>query len=363
MQSCIRKESSNASFKDVPIIIDINSVKKEPLKLSYIQYIPLETSEECLIGYADKTLIWNNRIYVADFTNAMALFVFDMNGKFLFKIAKRGQGPGEYIKLHDFDIQVNGDIYMLDQHTKKILIYDPEGEYLHEIHSDYYFSFFCLVSNKMYRSRLVKSGKMFAELAVYDMADKKTEYIIKDEKFLHGMGLMNFSTYRFYYSPDSIMYYSPKFSEIIYSINEDGIRPAIGIKNLKMPPEHIINEWLRVKNPYERSELIQKSNYFIENVYIYETDEYISLNCVRDFFSDIVLYKKNSKSACIIVFYEYFSKIGIDNVKGSTGKEFFGVIAFDSDNESHKKILESRAELANWKKDDNPVIVLFNPDI
>jgi hypothetical protein len=110
MQSCVNQKPSNDLFKDIPIVIDMDSVKRDSLKLSHIRYVPLETSDECLIGDADKTLIRNNKIYVADFSSAMALFVFDMNGKFLFKIARRGQGPGEYTSFRDFDIQTNGDI-------------------------------------------------------------------------------------------------------------------------------------------------------------------------------------------------------------------------------------------------------------
>jgi hypothetical protein len=296
MQSCVNKESSNDDpFKGVPIVIDIDSVKADSLRLSHIRFVPLETTDECLIGYANKILIRNNKIYVADFRKAMALFVFDMNGKYLFKISRRGQGPGEYISFYDFDIQTNGDIYMFDQHTRKILIYNQAEEYLREINSDYYFSNFCLINNKMYWSKLREHGEMFANLAVYDMMNKKTEFILKDKKFLHNLSLLNYSSFDFYYSPDSIIYYSPKFSEIIYSIDTNGIRPAIGIKNLNKPPKHIIDGWLQITNGFERSKMIRNSHYFIENVYIYENEKYITFECIRDDFLNIILYNKLSK--------------------------------------------------------------------
>jgi hypothetical protein len=362
MQSCTRQESSNDNpFKDVPIIINIDSVKLDALKFSHIQYIQLETTDECLIGRTVKVLIKDSKIYVADFNKAMALFVFDMNGKFLFKIARRGQGPGDYVSFFDFDIQSNGDIYMFDQHTKKILIYNQTGEYLRKINSDYYFFNFCLINNKMYWSKLREHGEMFANLAVYDIMNKKTEFILKDKKFLHDLSLLNFSAYDFYYSPDSIIYYSPKFSEIIYFIDENGIRPAIGIKNLNKPPKHIIDGWSQITDGFERSRMINNSHYFIENVYIYENEKYITLECIRGDFLNLLLYNKLSKKTYSS--FDYSEVLGIDRVKGSTGKEFFGVIDFDTDNVYHRQILESHAELANWKEDDNPVIVLFNPDM
>ncbi|MDR1097536.1 MAG: 6-bladed beta-propeller [Tannerella sp.] len=366
MQSCVNQEASNDVFKDVPIVINIDTVKSNPLnslKFSHIRYIPLETDEECLIGFANKILIRDSRIYVADFHKAMALFVFDMNGKFLFKIARRGQGVGEYVSFRDFDIQTNGDLYMFDQHRKKILIYNSAGEYLREIYSDFYFSKFCLVNNRMYWSELIERGNTFANLVAYDMTDKRTEFILKDEKFLHNEGIINFSDYNFYYSPDNTVYYSPKFSEIIYSIGENGVYPAIGVKNLKIPPKHIIDGWLQENDIFKRSGLIKNSKYFIENAYIYETDKYITFACVKDVLPDVLLYNKCSKSVRSSWISDYFYGVGIDRIKGSTGKEFFGVIAFNPDNESHRKILASREELKNWNEEDNPVIVFFNPDM
>jgi hypothetical protein len=362
MQSCVNKESSNDDpFKGVPIVIDIDSVKSVPLTLSHIQYIPLETTDECLIGRTGKVLIRNNKIYVADFSKAMALFVFDMNGKFLFKISQRGQGPGEYLSFHDFDIQSNGDIYMFDQWRKKILIYNSEGNYLREIVSDYHFYNFCLVNNKMYWSKL-NEKEMIANLAVYDMIDKKTEFILKDN--LHDTGIINYAGFDFYYSPNYTTYYSPKFSKIIYSISEDGVHPAIGIKNLNIPPRFIIDGWSQIENVIERTQLITNSTYFIENIYIFETDRYISIGCIRgDVLDKTLLYNKHSKSTFTAWNPNYYAALGIDQVKGSIGKEFFGVVAFKPHNEFHKKILESREELKNWKEDDNPVIVFFNPDM
>jgi hypothetical protein len=364
MQSCVNQKSSNDDvFKDAPIVIDMDSVKRvSSIEFSDVRYVPLETSDECLIGDASKTLIRNNKIYVADFRSAMALFIFDMNGKFLFKIARRGQGPGEYVTFHDFDIQTNGDIYMFDQSKKKFLIYNSTGEYLREIYSDFYFSGFCLVNNRMYWSKLIEHGNMFAGLAAYDMTNKKTEFILKDEKNSHKTGII-YSNHDFYYSPDNTVYYSPQFSEIIYSLGENGVRPAIGVKNLKIPSEDIINGWLQEEDIIERSNLIDNSEYFIENANIYETDRYIAFGCIRYPIQEILLYNKHTKSACISWESYYFSTIGINRMKGSTGKEFFGVIAFNPDNKHHQRILASREELKNWNEEDNPVIVLFNPDM
>ena len=365
IQSC-KKESQRVSLENIPIIIDMDSVKKtSSLSISYVKYIPLETSDECLIGFDYKTLIKNNKIFVADFHTAMSLFVFDINGKFLFKIAKRGQGPGEYISFFDFDIQENGDIYIFDQHSKKILIFNSAGEHLRDINMVFILhGGFCLVSDKLYCSSPVTgSGKRYANLAVLDTMNNKTDFLLKDDIFLQNSGIIGHNSFDFYYSPDSIIYYSPKFSDIIYSIDKDGFHPAIYVKNLNIPSMKTIEEWMQKKNIRERNNYIYETDYFIENAYIYETDKYITFGCMRNKKEGFVLYNKHLKYASFTRIGIFFRSLGIDRVKGCTGKDFFGVIDFNSDNETHQRLLKSQEELASWKEDDNPVIVIFNFDM
>jgi hypothetical protein len=302
----------------------------------------------------------------------MAIFIFDMTGKYLSKISRRGQGPGQYISFDDFDIQTNGEIYIHDNDGRKFLIYNQEGEYLREIAVDFYFYGFCLIDDKIYWSGSYARGKMFANLAIYSITDKKTDFIFKDEKFLYKINI-NFSSFNFYYSLGGIIYYSPRFSEIIYSIGKDGVRPAIGVKNLNKPPKDVIDGWLQM-NIYERNKVINESLYFMENNHIYENEKYITFKCVQkpdprtikriqDVGHKILIYDKFSKETYSVSEHILYNLLGAMRIEGSAGKEFFGMITFNSDNESHKRILASHKELKNWKEDDNPVIVLFEPDM
>lgn len=357
MPSCSKKETSNYSLDDVPIVIDIDAVKTDTLKINYLHYIPLETTKDCLIGSTGKVVIKNDKIYFADFRKTMSLFVFDMNGKFLFKIDKRGQGPGEYLSFRDFDIQNNGDIYIFDHYKQKFLVYSPEGKYIRDIQSDLVFLSFCLFDNKMYWSHLWnQSGEMYAYLAVYDMIDKKAEFLFKDEKYFNEINLTYYNSYIFYYSPDSIFYFSPKLSEIIYSIDKNGIHPAIGIKNLRKPSDELIDVW--VKNKSDLSLIGSEKGFFLQTVNIFETDKYITFAPRNIPYNYTVLYNKQSKSSCFLSDLN----IGTYNVNGSIGKYFFSVVEFDLElRPDYKHIIESREELKNWQEDDNPVIVIFEP--
>jgi len=349
--SCGGKTGKRYSLEDAPpIVIDIDSVKNESLKISHVKFIPLETTDECLIGEASKVLIKNDKIYVADDLMAKALFVFDLNGKFLFKIAKRGNGPGEYISLNDFDVLSNGDIYLWDISSAKIRIYDKEAKFIKDIVITSRMANFCLFEDKIYLTRIFGSdGSITDNLAVYD--NGKLNVILKNED-LPDNTILASASHGFYYSLSNI-YCSPKFSPIIYSIGKNGVSPAIGFKNLNMPSKAIVDEWIKNDDLFAQ----EKSGYFLENASIYETDRHITFSSVV---GRIYLYDKHTQYVCSSRASAYTRIIGASGVHGSTGKDFFSVVSFFSGIEVHKQILETREELANWQEDDNPVIVIFN---
>lgn len=62
---------------------------------SSIEYIPLETTDDCLIGDEFSLIVASQDIFVHHFLEKK-IYRFDKSGKFLNFIGKRGQGPGEY---------------------------------------------------------------------------------------------------------------------------------------------------------------------------------------------------------------------------------------------------------------------------
>lgn len=63
-----------------------------------LRYIKLELTDESLIGEITKLEIFEDRIYILDY-NTKALFVFSIEGEYLFKIHQLGNGSGEYSQL------------------------------------------------------------------------------------------------------------------------------------------------------------------------------------------------------------------------------------------------------------------------
>jgi len=101
-------------------LLQVDSIFKD------IEAIPLETRNECLITSITKALFYKDKILLHD--NAARLLVFNINGKFLYEIGKQGRGPGEFSELRDFDLDKDGNVYILDY--LKIHKYKIDGAYI-----------------------------------------------------------------------------------------------------------------------------------------------------------------------------------------------------------------------------------------
>ena len=100
---------------------NILQVELSPQKLAAsalfkkIEIIPLETNEQCLIKSIGRVIETDSKYYILDDdVDAGVLFCFDKQGKFLYKIDKRGNGPGEYNLIYEVIVKPEENlIYML----------------------------------------------------------------------------------------------------------------------------------------------------------------------------------------------------------------------------------------------------------
>jgi hypothetical protein len=117
--------------------------------LDSVLYIPLETSENCLIGNVNDLHLANDMLFVeADFKS---VFVFDLNGKLLSKVSKIGRGHGEYGKLAWFDVNpTNNEISIYDVTSHRILVYSVDGDFIRQFTLEHIPRDFCVLPNGNY---------------------------------------------------------------------------------------------------------------------------------------------------------------------------------------------------------------------
>lgn len=97
-----------------------------------IRFIPLETRSDILIRRVDRLKVTDSLLFVLDIMQK-TIFIFDKSGKYISKISKAGKGGDEYRNIDDFDPdESQKEIYVLDNLTSRLLIYDFQGRLVKE---------------------------------------------------------------------------------------------------------------------------------------------------------------------------------------------------------------------------------------
>lgn len=124
-----KRELNGQSLAPEVLSFDARKVFKEPCTLAVVDsavLIPLETTDACLIVGIKKVICKNDLFYIWDMKREN-LFIFDAKGRFKVKIGSQGRGSEEYRELTDFAVFDNGDVFVVDNVARKVLVYDSAG--------------------------------------------------------------------------------------------------------------------------------------------------------------------------------------------------------------------------------------------
>ncbi|MDL2265933.1 6-bladed beta-propeller [Parabacteroides sp. OttesenSCG-928-G21] len=216
------------------INIGKNINTKQSLNLSAIassvEYIPLETTDDCLLA-ADILQIEfiDDEIFLCD---GYYIYRFNKQGRFLKKIGKHGQGPGEYRQIITSFIlnKNNKTITVFDNLGKRsFIVYTTDGDYVKEYKSEftggekrYLTNDLYLVYNSSFHYTNTK-GTYGHDLILMDDNGKirhKYKYTMPEGR---RYGVMIYPAI-FYFFQGKMIYKNP-FDEIIYSVNEKDKTP------------------------------------------------------------------------------------------------------------------------------------------
>lgn len=101
-------------------------------EIDSVKYILLETSPESMLGEISQIFRMGDSLMVVDAYVGHSVSVFDLEGKFCYRIGDVGRGPGEYVSLGYVHVSDNGLVYLSDSGSGKILVYTKEGEFVKE---------------------------------------------------------------------------------------------------------------------------------------------------------------------------------------------------------------------------------------
>jgi hypothetical protein len=99
-------------------VIDATEISRDVFHTSEFidssYFIPLETSERCLIKLINKVVFTYEYIFILDRQGNNKVLVFNKTGQFMHTIGEVGNGPGEYLLLYDFCIDTTAqEVYLL----------------------------------------------------------------------------------------------------------------------------------------------------------------------------------------------------------------------------------------------------------
>jgi hypothetical protein len=187
----IHAEGANESQKSDEVVVVSNP--KTPTANIRIVF-----KEELSIGEVegDENYMFGSRIgfntddegnfYVMDY-DTKRILEYDPEGKFLLKFGREGQGPGEFQSLSVPRFDHDGNLYISDTLSRKISFFDREGHYLRQITAQQrYFDPF--VNSKGFiianRWEMNQEGNVQKQTSTYGLFDDKFELLAelcKDE--------------------------------------------------------------------------------------------------------------------------------------------------------------------------------------
>lgn len=146
-----------------------------------IVFVPLETNETSQFGNMDKLIIDKERFIIVDKDVSSAVYVFDSEGHFYNKIGSKGKAGNEYVNLTDATVG-NGNVYIYDAYSKKIVCYAMDGTYKETYPFEYIatdfryiggntFAFYCSYSPNME----LAEGDQVPNFILYDIESKSLQ--------------------------------------------------------------------------------------------------------------------------------------------------------------------------------------------
>ena len=187
-----------------------NSFMKE------IKYVNLYSADiELNFKEISKIKIHNNHFFIMDsyMTN---LLVYDFSGNAITKIGNRGNGPNDYVNITDFDIDNEGNIYVIDGTLDKLFVYDRAFKFM--LKKDLPFSVDII--------KVLENGNFLLGLSSWDKSEYKGARVIRSNNQFEDVQILNYydkyvdhtvwiSNYTFSTCENGILYNKPLDNEIL----------------------------------------------------------------------------------------------------------------------------------------------------
>tara|TARA_Y100000588_G_scaffold388932_1_gene490345 strand:+ start:308 stop:1450 length:1143 start_codon:yes stop_codon:yes gene_type:complete len=133
--TCSDKEAVKENNKATEIInlqnLDRNHSANIEDFVTNTEYLILKTGDK-FFGEITKLIFKNNKIYLLDGYRGKIIMVFDRQGNLLSSFTHQGDGPGEFRSPSDMWVNTNGNLELLDESLRKLIVYNEDGKFIEE---------------------------------------------------------------------------------------------------------------------------------------------------------------------------------------------------------------------------------------
>jgi hypothetical protein len=282
-----------------------------------VRLIPLETTDESIIGEINKIVIIDTLIYIMD-SKSKAIMLFNTKGQHLSKIARKGEGPNEYSDLDDFTVMKNGDIIILDY--RKILHFKTDGMHYKTYNTEFHADAIESINDSLF----VCSGSREKDIIVWNRIENKIVNAFIDYDVKHSgrifKPLIKYMNNVYYMRPyTSTMYrVSPEKLTVHWFVD-------FGKRN--------INEEIRLREDFYGIPVCLPSA--ADMARFTETEHFVTFSfqvdeLMKDGYSYYVYYSKSSGKKIITIFDTYTDDMAFCNVPrimdATSSEEFIGIL-------------------------------------
>ncbi len=132
--SCSQRKMQKEGKTVIKVSLDNSTRGKFSDKFESIEYILLNAPDSTPLVGAYNFHFTDDLIYVRDM-DLNNVMVFDQKGNLKKVIGSRGEGPGEFIQIDEFQVTDN-QLYVQDTYLYKNLIYDLDGNFISEARNE-----------------------------------------------------------------------------------------------------------------------------------------------------------------------------------------------------------------------------------
>ncbi len=267
------------------------------------EVIRLELTTESLVAKIEKTLLTQNKIYIYD-SKIRDLLIFDINGKFISRFNKQGQGPGEINEMRSFDVDKDGNIYILDYN--KISKFNVNGD--HELDIPFSYTDTDDTYINAVEIALAPNDKFYLWTGSFGVTEnndhKQFSLFVLDNrgKIINKYFPSRMKTFKSrYFTPYGNTYITrpPDYdSYTIHLIEDNTIKEKYHINfGENSLPEGILKQSFEDNTEFNR--ILRETNYILGINNVIENDDYLYFNFFQTDRIRAALYSKKTKKALV----------------------------------------------------------------